>query len=117
MAELDYGRNEIQGGKVSLHESQASFRFLLANHPQPMWVYDQQTLQFLEVNEAALAHYGYSRQEFLQMRLSEMRLLENRPQLLKNVTEACSEGQCSGQSRHHLKDGRIIDVEITAHSL
>src|SRR5713101_172235 len=53
-------------------ESEASFRLLFANHPMPMWVYDLRDLRFIEVNESAVVHYGYSRDEFLAMRSTDL---------------------------------------------
>ena len=49
-------------------KSAAEFRLLFAANPLPMWVFDQATLRFLEVNDAAVAHYGYARDEFLAMK-------------------------------------------------
>ena len=41
-----------------------------------MWVFDLETLAFLEVNESAIQHYGYSREEFLAMKMSDLRQVE-----------------------------------------
>lgn len=60
-----------------LRENEESFRLLFANNPLPMWVWDEETLQFLEVNEAAIQHYGYSRDEFLGMRTTDIRPAED----------------------------------------
>src|SRR5438270_11079059 len=49
------------------------YRPLFALSPQPAWVYDSETLRFLEVNEAAVSHYGWSREEFLAMTLYDIR--------------------------------------------
>ena len=49
-----------QGAEEALRKSQEDFRMLFTRHPHPMWVYDAKTLHFVEVNEAALAHYGYT---------------------------------------------------------
>ena len=51
---------------------EARFRLLFEDNPQPMWVVDCGTLDFLEVNRAAVEHYGYSREEFLRMRASDL---------------------------------------------
>jgi PAS domain S-box-containing protein len=56
-----------------LAESENQYRLLFLNNPQPMWIYDLETLAFLEVNEAAISHYGYTREEFLQMTLKDIR--------------------------------------------
>ena len=53
--------------------SEASFRLLFEDNPLPMWVYDIETLHFLEVNSVAVATYGYSREEFLRMRITDIR--------------------------------------------
>ena len=65
---------------------EAPFRLLFRSNPLPMWVYDIATLAFLEVNDAAVRHYGYSRDEFLAMRLSDMRPAEEVAPLLDNIT-------------------------------
>ena len=48
-------------------ESANKYRLLFDLNPEPMWVYDTETLRFLAVNEAAIRHYGYTRDEFLAM--------------------------------------------------
>jgi len=93
------------------------FRLLFANNPLPMWVYDLETLAFLEVNDAAVDRYGYSHQEFLQMRLTDIRPAEDAARLLADVHGRRPVLQHSGQWRHRLRDGRLIDVEITSHTL
>ena len=60
-------------------ETEANFRYLFVINPLPMWVYDLQTLAFLEVNDAAVAIYGYSYDEFLGMRLTDIQLPDNGP--------------------------------------
>jgi len=106
----------------ALRDSEASFRLLFADNPLPMWVYDLATMSFLEINDAAVAHYGYSREEFLRMRLSDIRPPEDVPQL-KQVVKSLAEGAVhevrrhEGRWRHRLKDGRVIDVNIVSHTL
>src|SRR5579863_10250766 len=51
----------------ALRQSEANSLFLFAHNPLPMWVFERETLQILQVNDAALRHYGYDRVEFLQM--------------------------------------------------
>jgi PAS domain S-box-containing protein len=60
-------------------------RLLFLSHPQPMWVYDLETLAFLEVNNAAMVHYGYTREEFLAMTIRDIRPPEDIPRLLQNI--------------------------------
>jgi two-component system cell cycle sensor histidine kinase/response regulator CckA len=98
-------------------EGDVSFRILFTNNPQPMWVYDFKTLFFLEVNAAAVAHYGYSRDEFLRMRLTDIRPQQDVPRLLEELARVGAGFQHSADWRHLLKDGRLIDVEIISHNL
>jgi len=100
-----------------LHEGDVSFRILFMNNPQPMWVYDIKTLQFLEVNVAAVGHYGFSRDEFLNMRITQIRPPEDVPRLLEDVAQVRPGLQFSGNWKHLLKDGQTIDVEIVSHTL
>ncbi len=96
---------------------ETSFQLLFEHNPQPMWVYDLATLRFLAVNHAAVARYGYSREEFLRMAITDIRPPEDVPALLANVAEPRPALQHSGEWRHRCKDGRIIDVEITSHTI
>jgi two-component system, cell cycle sensor histidine kinase and response regulator CckA len=98
-------------------ESASTFRYLFLNNPQPMWVYDVQTLEFLEVNEAAVAAYGYSREEFLKMRITDVRPVDEIPRLLADVAQARAELQHSGECTHRLKNGQTLEVEVTSHAL
>jgi PAS domain S-box-containing protein len=106
-----------QSGEA-LKQSAERYRSLFEANPLPMWIYDLATLSFLEVNDAAIAHYGYRRDEFLAMTIADMRPTEDNPLLLANVARA-AEGMIdnAGIWRHLRKDGSIIDVEITSHVL
>jgi PAS domain S-box-containing protein len=100
-----------------LQANDASFRILFMNNPQPMWVFDHETQHFLEVNQAAIHRYGYSREEFMAMRISDIRPPEEVPRLLEDVAQARSGLQYSGQWRHTLKNGTLVEVEINSHTL
>ncbi len=100
-----------------MHKSDEGFRLVFANHPHPMWIYDLKTLQFRDVNEAAVSRYGYSREEFLRMRITDLRPPEDVPRLLQDVAKSRPALQSSDQWRHRLKDGRIIDVKVTSHTI
>src|SRR5690606_32502764 len=69
----------------ALRESEARYRELFMANPHPMWVYDLESLAFLAVNDAAVTHYGYSRQEFLAMTLKNIHPSEDVDRLLNNV--------------------------------
>jgi hypothetical protein len=100
-----------------LHKSEEKFRLMFYNNPQPMWIFDLETLVFLEVNQAAVNHYGFSKDEFLSMTLKDIRPVEEIPDLLKEIEKARSDLNESGAWRHLKKNGEIIVVEITSHSV
>jgi PAS domain S-box-containing protein len=102
---------------AALQENEASFRLMFASNPLPMWVYDLKTLQFLEVNDVTVENYGYTRDEFLRMTIAGIRPLEDQARLREDIARDRPALQHSGQWRHRLKDGRVIDVEIISHTL
>jgi PAS domain S-box-containing protein len=87
---------------------------LFSKNPLPMWVYDPKTLRFLEVNDAAVEKYGYSRAEFLGMTIAEIRPAEDVPALQETVRTSSESLHASGCWRHNRKDGRMMDVEIVS---
>uniref|UniRef100_A0ACD5H269 PAS domain-containing protein n=1 Tax=Desertifilum tharense IPPAS B-1220 TaxID=1781255 RepID=A0ACD5H269_9CYAN len=82
-----------------------------------MWVNDIETLQFLAINQAAIQHYGYSRAEFLSMSIKDIRPPEDIPRLVETVANRAPGMTEAGIWRHRKKDGTLIDVEISTHSL
>ena len=100
-----------------LRDAESSFRFLFEKNPNPMWVFDRETLSILEVNDAAVAHYGYSHDEFRRLRITDLRPADEVPRLM-----ACMENRSEGlleasEWRHLKKDGTTIDVEIASYYL
>jgi len=105
-----------QRGKL-LKESEEKYRFMFHNNPQPNWIYDVETLSFLEVNEAAIQHYGYSEEEFLSMTLKDIRPAEDIPLLIEDIKKTNRLYNNSGEWRHLKKNGQIIFVEIISHAV
>jgi PAS domain S-box-containing protein len=101
----------------ALRDSEERYRLLFERNPLPMWVYDRDTLAFLAVNEAACQHYGYSREEFLAMTISDIRPPEDVPSLLDSLSQAQSGLHGAGVWKHRKSDGTIVDVEITSYAL
>ncbi|WP_168060369.1 PAS domain-containing hybrid sensor histidine kinase/response regulator [Candidatus Manganitrophus noduliformans] len=106
-----------KGIEQKLQESETQYRLLFETNPQPMWVYEIESMAFLEVNEAAVRHYGYSREEFLSMTVKEIRPPEDIPKLAQKHADVPKEValglRSAGVWRHRKKDGTIIEVEIT----
>ena len=101
----------------ALMESAANFRFLFAHNPIPMLVMDLDSLHYLEVNDAAIRQYGYSRDEFLGLCATDVRSPEEAERLRKYLANKTEDRAKAGIWRHQTKDGRSIDVEIISHEM
>jgi PAS domain S-box-containing protein len=108
---------QLYDQQQELEKSEALFQLLFAANPLPVWVYDLQTLCFLQVNDAAVAQYGYSREEFLEMRITDIRPLDEATRLLKYLQQEQFASHHAGIWQHRRKDGQLLDVEITTHKL
>jgi diguanylate cyclase (GGDEF)-like protein/PAS domain S-box-containing protein len=104
---------ERRRAEQAVRESEHRYRSLFESNPLPMWVYDLETLRFLNVNDAAIRHYGYTRDEFLAMRITEIRPLEDVP-MMYSALAGIPERSRARHFRHTKKDGSIIDVEISS---
>lgn len=89
------------------------FDILVKNSPEPIFIYDTENLRFLEVNDAAVKLYGFTRDEFLQMDLTDLYTPEDIQTLLDASNK---EGVFSGPWRHRRKDGSSVYVELSKHS-
>jgi PAS domain S-box-containing protein len=100
---------------IQVQRSEERYRMLFEASPMPMWVYDATTLSFLAVNDAAVRHYGYRRDEFLRMRITDIRPAEDVAAMLEDVKARGGPGSPNPKVWRHLrKDGSLISVEITA---
>src|ERR1035437_9493374 len=100
-----------------LEESESRYRLLFETNPQPMWVFDIASLAFLAVNHAAIAHYGYTREEFLSMTLRDIRPAEDVPALLEHTRVSTRIPHTDGPWRHRKKDGTVLVVEIATYPI
>ncbi|HXY38629.1 MAG TPA: PAS domain S-box protein, partial [Vicinamibacteria bacterium] len=98
-------------------DGELGYRRLFEASPHPMWVFDLETLRFLAVNDAAVAHYGWSREEFLSMTLRDIRPAADAAALERRVAELGDGVHRSGTWRHQHKDGTLIEAEITSHAV
>jgi diguanylate cyclase (GGDEF)-like protein/PAS domain S-box-containing protein len=112
------------GGWVATHEDvteakfrEGSFRLLFDANPVPMWVFDRETLRFLAVNDAVVAHYGYSREQFLAMAVLDVRPSEDRAKF-RHFLQMLPDVQINDNIGQHQKyDGTIIDVSVFSRTL
>ena len=102
----------------ALRDREAGFRMLFDSSPFPLWVFDDQTLRFLRVNEAACTQFGYTREEFAALTCVELLLVEDRAELSRYLSNRSGDSGSTGRIwKHTTKDGRIIDVDVLASPL
>ena len=99
---------------TALKRSEDRFRALFEHNPWPMWEVEPATLRILDVNEAALTQYGYSRAEFTAMTIRELRAPDDLPALERIVPDLASTRRFSHQARLRRRDGSVLDVQITS---
>ena len=99
----------------ALKDSESRYKLLFESTPQPIWVYNEETLSFLAVNEAATRTYGYTRDEFLQMTIDSLRAREDIPALLIKNAPHENELVLSSPWRHETRDKKTIYVEMSSH--
>lgn len=96
----------------TVKDSEERYRLLFDCTPQPIWVYDEETLAFLGVNEAAIRTYGYAHEEFLNLTVNDISPADDVSTSLDGT-----EALLSAAQRHQKKDGSVIYVEVTSHPL
>lgn len=101
----------------ALRTSEKQYRMLFFSNPLPMWIYDLETLQILEVNTAAVEQYGYTREAFLSKTLYDLRPASEHERFRKHVRAQRPELQYSGTWVHQRKDESLLEVEIVSHTL
>jgi diguanylate cyclase (GGDEF)-like protein/PAS domain S-box-containing protein len=105
-------REERELAAERIQQSEQQYRELFDANPEPMWVYDLETLRFLNVNKAAIAQYGYSQDEFRNMTIRDIRRSEN-SETEANPFIMNSDEITKLTDQHCRKDGTVIDVEIS----
>jgi PAS domain S-box-containing protein len=97
-------------------EADERYGMLFGSNPQPMWVFDMDTLAFLAVNDAAIRHYGYNREEFLSMTIMDLLPPEDAPGLHHGL-ERTGQRVDVALAQHQRKDGTIVDMELISHEM
>src|SRR6266576_2538845 len=100
-----------------LHESERKYRLLFETNPEPMFVYDFETLRILAVNGAAVARYGHTEAEFLQLTLRDIRPPEEQARLEEELAQRSDDGAVRAGVRHWTKQGKRFDVDLVARPL
>lgn len=104
--------------EVELESLKNTFSDLFQLNPLPMWVYDFQTLKFLNVNEAAVSHYGYTKEEFLKMSILDIRPEVEKADILESIRNEVMPGLSHTlKTRHLKKSGEEIIVSIRGNTI
>lgn len=106
-----------QSEKV-LFENDRYFQSFFSQGMLPKWIYEVGTLKFLQVNDAAVEKYGYSREEFLQMSVFDIRTADTKTKIheLVQIVKG-KENESTFRSWHQTRSGKKLDVEVTIHDI
>ncbi|MBA3849262.1 MAG: hypothetical protein C0502_04610 [Opitutus sp.] len=113
----------IKQAEKALHESEERYRSLFETTPNPMYIFDAETLRVVMVNDAALQRYGYTREEFRAMTVLQLRPPDEAERLRRAMDEfrthppKAGGAHAAGLWRHRCKDGTIVIVEVYTHGL
>ncbi|MDP9004522.1 MAG: PAS domain S-box protein, partial [Verrucomicrobiota bacterium] len=105
---------ERTASREKLRQQEEQYRQLFEKNPSPMWVFDDQTLDVLMANRAAIELYGYSADEFLKLNLRDLRPAEDIPRLIEAIEQDGDGFRPAGVWRHIRKDGSVLWVEISS---
>ncbi|MEO6719704.1 MAG: PAS domain S-box protein [Ferruginibacter sp.] len=107
---------ENEETEQQLRQMAEKYKMIFYKSPLPKWIFDSETLQFLEVNDAAVQHYGYSHDEFLKMTIKDIRPVNDLDKFFDHIKEATATNYSALTYWQHVKkNGEVIQVEITAH--
>ena len=102
---------------VIVNTNDENYHYMFEHNPEPMWIYEMETLRFLDVNKAACYRYGYTKPEFLSMSIGDIRPAEDVPELLRDVKMDNGDYNPGKLWCHVKKNGERIYVEISSHKL
>jgi PAS domain S-box-containing protein len=114
---INAGYKRLFQALARAESTELRMRDMFLQHPQPMWVYDKETLGFLAVNDAAIRYYGYSRDEFMGLTLKDIRPAEDVPGFLAARQIAMGGHRDIGVVRHRKKNGEVVFVHLALHGV
>ena len=108
---------QVRFQTANLQASEDKYKTLFYKSPLAKWIYDEETLHFLEVNDAAVRLYEYSQEEFLRMTLKDIRPEDDIAGLLEDIAAVRQEPMAYHEShrRHRKRSGEVMDVLVTGH--
>jgi two-component system sensor histidine kinase UhpB len=115
---LQHFTQENEESRIQFQQLAEKYKTIFYKAPLPKWIYETKTLKFLEVNEAAVQHYGYSQDEFLNMTIKDIRPKEEEEKFINHLNKVSSGTDTTKSTwRHVKKNGKVITVEVTAHPI
>ncbi len=106
---------ERRRSEEALRKSESVFRLLFSHNPLPTWVMDDDTLQFMQVNDAAVRQYGFTPEEFRQMSMFDLRPEGQQASPDAHARKDGAAASYEGLCKHRKKDGKVLEVEIISH--
>ena len=110
-------REALERTEAATRAREQTFRLLFETNPQPMGVYDRETLKFLEINLAAVSQYGYAREEFVAMKVADIAWPDEVARPSVESLDGLGHELPSGIWRHIRKDGTTLDAQISSQTL
>jgi PAS domain S-box-containing protein len=108
---------ERRRSEEALRKSESVFRSFFSHNPLPTWVMDSESLQFIQVNDAAVRQYGYEAGEFSRMTMFDIRHEAKTSLQEVQAQEKLTGGRFQGLCKHKNKDGKVFEVEIISHQM
>ena len=109
---------QVQNAQKTLESKAQNYRLLFEGNPMPMWIISKSTLEILNVNQAAVEHYGYTLSEFLALNSKDLRPEEDHEKYVQFINDEKNiHSNNRGIWRHKKKDGTIIMVDVTADNI
>jgi PAS domain S-box-containing protein len=109
--------SQVKKAEAELRMSEQKYRLLFEWNPMPMWMLSLNDSKFIDVNNAAINHYGYSREDFLNKSITFFLAPEELPRLRDAMKDGYKKGTRTTVWKHAKKNGEIISVEITTHDI
>ena len=109
--------SERKVAEEMLKRSEERYRLLFDHNPLPMWLFDQETLGFIAVNKAAIENYGYTREEFLEMKIPQVHPVEDVDRIRRSLGGEEESSASESEWKHCRKDGTVFPVEIISQNL
>jgi PAS domain S-box-containing protein len=107
----------IKRQQQSIMDSENQYKKLFYSNPTPIWIYDRETLKFLDVNDATVKQYGYSRAAFKKMTVLDIRVQADHNKLVNAAQDMADGMKLSGKWQHLKKDGTKMMVEVKSHKI